>query len=108
MVTYQVLVALFLPQASDPAVERRRGDSVIINMGSINGLKGMAGSAPGPTLTEGNDRIRDHLEPMIARLPSRNFSTPEHVAAAVVFLAGDDGMNIHGSTLSVDGGFSVI
>jgi NAD(P)-dependent dehydrogenase (short-subunit alcohol dehydrogenase family) len=116
-----------------------RGDGVIINMGSINGLKGMAGSAlytstkhaihgltkawaaefgpsgvrvntvaPGPTLTEANGRNRDHLESMIARVPSRNFSTPEQVAAAVVFLASDDAANIHGSTLSVDGGFSVI
>jgi NAD(P)-dependent dehydrogenase (short-subunit alcohol dehydrogenase family) len=29
-------------------------------------------------------------------------------SAAVVFLASDDALNIHGSTLSVDGGFSVI
>ncbi|MDZ7884915.1 MAG: SDR family oxidoreductase [Mycobacterium sp.] len=39
-------------------------------------------------------------------LPSRRMSTPEEVAAAVVFLAGDDAANIHGAVLSVDGGWA--
>jgi NAD(P)-dependent dehydrogenase (short-subunit alcohol dehydrogenase family) len=30
------------------------------------------------------------------------------VAAAVVFLAGDDAANIHGATLSVDGGLTAV
>jgi NAD(P)-dependent dehydrogenase (short-subunit alcohol dehydrogenase family) len=40
------------------------------------------------------------------RLPSRRMSTPEEVAAAVMFLAGDAAANIHGAILSVDGGWA--
>jgi NAD(P)-dependent dehydrogenase (short-subunit alcohol dehydrogenase family) len=64
--------------------------------------------APGPTLTDRNEEIKDLLAPMLARLPSGRASTLEEVAAAVVFLAGDEASNIHGATLSVDGGWSAI
>jgi NAD(P)-dependent dehydrogenase (short-subunit alcohol dehydrogenase family) len=35
-------------------------------------------------------------------------STPEEVAAAVVFLAGAEAANIHGVVLSVDGGWAAV
>jgi NAD(P)-dependent dehydrogenase (short-subunit alcohol dehydrogenase family) len=64
--------------------------------------------APGPTLTERNRAILGHLEGLVATIPSRRLSTVDEVAAAVVFLVGDDAANIHGSTLSVDGGFTAV
>jgi NAD(P)-dependent dehydrogenase (short-subunit alcohol dehydrogenase family) len=64
--------------------------------------------APGPTLTERNEAIADHLAGLVANIPSRRLSTTAEVAAAVVFLASDDASNIHGSTLSVDGGYVII
>ncbi|MFB4278057.1 MULTISPECIES: SDR family NAD(P)-dependent oxidoreductase [unclassified Nonomuraea] len=64
--------------------------------------------APGPTLTEKVAAMEEHLAPMIARIPSRRPSTPEEVAKAVVFLVSDDASNIHGATLSVDGGRAAI
>ncbi|GAA4564162.1 SDR family NAD(P)-dependent oxidoreductase [Planotetraspora kaengkrachanensis] len=64
--------------------------------------------APGPTLTEKISGIQDRLASMIAAMPSRRASTPAEVAAAVVFLASDDASNIHGATLSVDGGRAAI
>ena len=116
-----------------------RGSGAVVNVGSINGLVGMAGSAlysatktaihsltkswaaeygpsgvrvntvaPGPTTTERNVAFADHIAPLIARVPSRRMSTLEEVAKAVLFLASDDASNIHGSTLSVDGGFSAV
>jgi NAD(P)-dependent dehydrogenase (short-subunit alcohol dehydrogenase family) len=119
-----------------------RGSGSIVNIGSINGLFGMAESAlysatkatihsltkswaaefgpygvrvntvaPGPTLTDkiaSSQMIQERLAPMLAALPSRRASTPAEVAAAVVFLASDDASNIHGATLSVDGGRSAI
>jgi NAD(P)-dependent dehydrogenase (short-subunit alcohol dehydrogenase family) len=116
-----------------------RGDGAIVNVGSINGLVGMAGSAlysatktaihsltkswaaeygpsgvrvntiaPGPTTTERNVAFSGHIAPLIARVPSRRMSSLEEVAKAVVFLASDDASNIHGATLSVDGGFSAV
>ena len=133
-----VKAAFLLTGLIAPAMAER-GYGAIINIGSINGLFGMAGSAlysttkaaihsltkswaaeygpagvrvntvaPGPTLTERNESIHDILAPMIAAMPSRRASTPAEVAAAVVFLAGDDAANIHGATLSVDGGRAAV
>ena len=62
--------------------------------------------APGPIATERAAESADHVAPVLARIPSRRMSTPEEVAAAVVFLAGDDAANIHGAVLSVDGGWA--
>jgi NAD(P)-dependent dehydrogenase (short-subunit alcohol dehydrogenase family) len=117
----------------------KRGYGSIVNIGSINGLIGMSGSAlysatkatihsltkswadefgprgvrvntvaPGPSLTERNAEIAEHLAPLLARIPSRRASTLSEVAAAVVFLASDDASGINGATLSVDGGWSAI
>jgi len=116
-----------------------RGRGAIVNLGSINGLAGMAGSAlysatkaaihsltkswadeygpagvrvntvaPGPTTTEKTAALADRIAPIIARVPSRRPSTPEGIGAAVAFLASDEASNIHGATLSVDGGRSAI
>ncbi|CDO32441.1 SDR family NAD(P)-dependent oxidoreductase [Mycolicibacterium porcinum] len=62
--------------------------------------------APGPIATERVADIADELAPVLARVPSRRMSTPEEVAAAVAFLAGEDAGNIHGVILSVDGGWA--
>ncbi|AKS32911.1 SDR family NAD(P)-dependent oxidoreductase [Mycolicibacterium goodii] len=62
--------------------------------------------APGPIATERVLQAADHVSGALARVPSRRMSTPEEVAAAVVFLAGDDAANIHGVILSVDGGWA--
>lgn len=64
--------------------------------------------APGPILTERNAEYEEHVAPVLARIPSRRMSTVGEVAAAVVFLAGDDAANIHGATLSVDGGWAAV
>jgi len=117
----------------------RRGRGVVVNIGSITGLRGSAGSAvycankaaihsltkswadeygpsgvrvnavaPGPIATERQEEFAAHLEPVLSRLPSRRISTPEEVAASVVFLASDDAANIHGAILSVDGGWDAV
>jgi NAD(P)-dependent dehydrogenase (short-subunit alcohol dehydrogenase family) len=64
--------------------------------------------APGPIATERAADVADHRAPVLARIPSRRMSTPEEVAAAVVFLASDDAANIHGAVLSVDGGWAAV
>jgi NAD(P)-dependent dehydrogenase (short-subunit alcohol dehydrogenase family) len=115
------------------------GTGAIVNIGSITGLRGSAGSAiysatkavihsftkswadeygptgvrvnavaPGPIATERQLEFADHVGPMLARIPSRRMSTPEEVAAAVAFLVGDDGSNIQGTVLSVDGGWAAV
>ena len=117
----------------------RDGNGVIVNIGSITGLRGASGSAvycankaavhsltkswadeygpsgvrvnavaPGPIATERQQEYADYLTPVLSRLPSRRMSTPEEVAASVVFLASDAAANIHGSILSVDGGWAAI
>ncbi len=115
------------------------GGGVIINMGSINGIAGMAKTAlyssaksavhgmtralaaeygpagirvnaiaPGPTLTDITQAHRGFLDPLIATLPSRGYSTPAQIGATAVFLASDDAANIHGAVISVDGGFTAV
>jgi NAD(P)-dependent dehydrogenase (short-subunit alcohol dehydrogenase family) len=64
--------------------------------------------APGPISTERQQEFADHVAPALARIPSRRMSTPEEVAATVVFLAVDDAANIHGATISVDGGWAAV
>ncbi len=64
--------------------------------------------APGPIATERQQEFAEHVAPALARIPSRRMSTPDEVAAAVVFLASDDAANIHGSILSVDGGWAAV
>jgi NAD(P)-dependent dehydrogenase (short-subunit alcohol dehydrogenase family) len=129
--------APFLLTAAIVPAMIERGDGAIVNIGSINGIVGMAGSAlygatkaalhsltkswaaefgpygvrvntvaPGPTLTAHNESIREHLDNMLSTVPSRRMSTLAEVAAAAVFLASSEASNIHGATLSVDGGFT--
>jgi NAD(P)-dependent dehydrogenase (short-subunit alcohol dehydrogenase family) len=133
-----VLAPFRLTAALAPAMAHR-GGGAIVNIGSITGLRGSAGSAlysatkaaihsftqswadeygpsgvrvnavaPGPIATERQAEFADHVAPMLARIPSRRMSTPAEIAAAVVFLAGDDAANIHGAVLSVDGGWSAV
>ncbi len=64
--------------------------------------------APGPTLTDITAAHRDFLDPLIATLPSRAYSTPAQIGAAAVFLASDGAANIHGAVIPVDGGFTAI
>jgi NAD(P)-dependent dehydrogenase (short-subunit alcohol dehydrogenase family) len=134
--TVSVKAPFLLTKALAPAMAAR-GSGAIVNVGSINGLVGMKGSAlygatksalhsltkswaaefgpsgvrvntvaPGPTTTERNEAIRDRLDQLVAGTPSGRTSTTAEVAAAILFLAGDDAANIHGATLAVDGGFT--
>ncbi|WUD78186.1 SDR family oxidoreductase [Streptomyces sp. NBC_00510] len=60
--------------------------------------------APGPTVTEANEVYRTLLEKLAQNYPAKRPGTAQEVAAAVVFLAGDDAAHIHGATLPIDGG----
>ncbi|CAJ63357.1 MULTISPECIES: SDR family NAD(P)-dependent oxidoreductase [Frankia] len=133
-----VTATFLLTGAIAPAMAARSSGAVI-NIGSINGLVGMDGSAlysatkaavhsltkswaaeygpagvrvntvaPGPTLTRRIEQYADRVAPLVARAPSRRPSRPAEIGRVVVFLAGDDAANIHGATLSVDGGWSAV
>lgn len=114
-----------------------RGTGAIVNIGSITGLRGAAGSAvydatkailhsftrswaaeygpagvrvnavaPGPIATERAQEFAEHVAPVLARIPSRRMSTPDEVAASVVFLTSEAAANVHGVVLSIDGGWA--
>lgn len=131
------VIAPFLLTGILAAAMAERGHGVVVNIGSINGLRGWAESAtysatkatvhsltqswaaeygpagvrvnavaPGPIATERALEFADHVAPLLARIPSRRMSTPEEVAASVVFLASDDAANVHGAVLPVDGGWA--
>ncbi|WP_268800383.1 SDR family oxidoreductase [Pseudomonas huanghezhanensis] len=49
----------------------------------------------------------DKSGPMLARVPLGRFAQPGEVAATIAFLLSEDAAMIHGTALTVDGGFSV-
>jgi L-xylulose reductase len=66
------------------------------------------GIAPGVTATAMNAELRSDAArsgALLAQIPLGRFAEPEDQAAAICFLASDDGAYITGSVLPVDGGF---
>ncbi|WP_328492681.1 glucose 1-dehydrogenase [Streptomyces sp. NBC_00414] len=64
---------------------------------------------PGPILTAAWDRVAPgDRERSIAETAARRFGTPEEVAAAIAFLGADEASYITGTSLVVDGGWSVV
>ncbi|MFD5080546.1 SDR family NAD(P)-dependent oxidoreductase [Streptomyces sp. NPDC058371] len=64
---------------------------------------------PGPVLTAAWDRVPQHeRELSVAETAARRFGTAEEVAAAVAFLAAGEASYITGTSLLVDGGWSVV
>ncbi|MEV0035959.1 SDR family NAD(P)-dependent oxidoreductase [Streptomyces sp. NPDC050804] len=64
---------------------------------------------PGPILTAAWDRVpAADRERSIAETAARRFGRPEEVAAAIAFLAAEEASYITGSSLLVDGGWSVV
>ncbi|MFD6285314.1 SDR family NAD(P)-dependent oxidoreductase [Streptomyces sp. NPDC060205] len=64
---------------------------------------------PGPILTAAWDRVTpEDRERSIAETAARRFGTPEEVAAAIAFLSAGEASYITGTSLVVDGGWSVV
>ncbi|MFF3752257.1 SDR family NAD(P)-dependent oxidoreductase [Streptomyces sp. NPDC002018] len=64
---------------------------------------------PGPILTAAWDRVpAADRERSVAETAARRFGRPEEVAAAIAFLAAEEASYITGSSLLVDGGWSVV
>lgn len=64
---------------------------------------------PGPILTGAWDRVsEDERAASVAETATHRFGTPEEVAAAIAFLASAEASYITGSSLVVDGGWSVV
>ena len=62
--------------------------------------------APGVTLTPGNESFREVLDAMTAATPKGDVVTPDQIAAGAAFLASDQAVALHGSTLLMDGGMT--
>ncbi|MER7273890.1 SDR family NAD(P)-dependent oxidoreductase [Dactylosporangium sp. NPDC000244] len=64
--------------------------------------------APGAQATPGRDRdTPERREALLDQIPTRLLGEPEHLAAAIVFLAGPAGVNVTGVVLPLDGGHSI-
>ncbi len=68
-----------------------------------NGVRVNAVS-PGPTRTEGTEVMGDQLDQLAALAPADRPATPEEIASAISYLAGDQASFVHGAVLDVDGG----
>jgi NAD(P)-dependent dehydrogenase (short-subunit alcohol dehydrogenase family) len=60
--------------------------------------------SPGPIYTEGTASMGDDLEQLAAMGPAGRAGTPEEIADAITYLAGDRASFVHGAVLPVDGG----
>ncbi|MFD3914910.1 SDR family NAD(P)-dependent oxidoreductase [Streptomyces sp. NPDC058603] len=64
---------------------------------------------PGPILTGAWDRVpEEDRRKSVAETAAQRFGTPREVAAAITFLAAREASYITGSSLLVDGGWSVV
>jgi NAD(P)-dependent dehydrogenase (short-subunit alcohol dehydrogenase family) len=63
---------------------------------------------PGPTRTEGTEKMAEGLEQLAAQGPARRPATADEIAEAIVFLATDRASFIYGANLAVDGGRTAI
>ncbi|MYS21017.1 MULTISPECIES: SDR family NAD(P)-dependent oxidoreductase [unclassified Streptomyces] len=64
---------------------------------------------PGPILTAAWDRVpQEDRDRSVAETAARRFGRPEEAAAAIAFLAAPEASYITGSSLVVDGGWSVV
>ncbi|HOO40930.1 MAG TPA: SDR family oxidoreductase, partial [Syntrophales bacterium] len=70
--------------------------------------------SPGPVDTDiwrslaADEKGKKIAEGVVRAIPLRRIGSPEDVAGAVAFFAGDDARYITGQVLSVDGGLTMI
>jgi NAD(P)-dependent dehydrogenase (short-subunit alcohol dehydrogenase family) len=60
--------------------------------------------SPGPVRTEGTAAMGEGIDQIASLAPAGRAARPEEIAAAAVYLAGDESDFVHGATLAVDGG----
>jgi len=73
------------------------------------GPQGVRVNAISPGVTfESTSRVAEIAGPMMETTPLGHVVAPDAVARAAVFLASDDGRDIHGTVLDVDGGRSSV
>lgn len=64
--------------------------------------------SPGPTRTEGNERMGDGLTQLAAKAPAGRPATMREIANAVVYMATDRSSFVQGAILHVDGGRTAV
>jgi NAD(P)-dependent dehydrogenase (short-subunit alcohol dehydrogenase family) len=60
--------------------------------------------SPGPTRTEGTESMGEALDKLASMAPAGRPASPDEIASAIVYLAGDQASFVHGAVLDVDGG----
>ena|SRR6266849_6787966 len=107
------LVTRGLPFRSSYAAAKSALESLTRTMAVELAPDGISASvvAPGPTETElfrqNNPKGGEGEKRYLAKVPMARFASPDEIAAAIVFLAGDKAEFITGQTLFVDGGSSL-
>jgi len=85
---------------------RRAGGGSIINISSVAGLVGSAGSSA-YSATKGSVHVFDEpalWEERMRRLPLKRPGRPEDIAYGVIYLASDESSYVTGAELVIDGG----
>lgn len=114
---------VFISSIAGSLVSSPGGSLYSASKGALNGLiKGMAldlaprgirvnGVAPGTiqtTIFEGSAVSREQLNEDIKKYPLRRYGKPEEVAYSVIYLLSDASAWVTGSSLVIDGGFTLL
>jgi NAD(P)-dependent dehydrogenase (short-subunit alcohol dehydrogenase family) len=114
---------VFISSISGTRVSSPGGSIYSASKGAVNGLiKGMAldlaprgirvnAVAPGMIETDiytGSSISQDQLKEDMKRYPLKRYGKPEEVAYAVIYLLSDASVWVTGSSLVIDGGFTLL
>lgn len=61
--------------------------------------------SPGPIETPGTDAMGEGFAQIVETTPVKRAGQPTEIAAAALYLAGDESDFVHGASLAIDGGF---
>ncbi|MEK2478962.1 SDR family NAD(P)-dependent oxidoreductase [Streptomyces noursei] len=90
------------------SVPRLAREAATLVGGRVDILVNNAGSYPfGPT-EQTQDRDTDAVYALAAHAPAGRPGTPQEIAEAIAYLAGDAASFVHGAVLSVDGGRTAV
>ena len=100
--TVRALLGLLPPSAGTVRFLGERIDGLAPDRIAVSAI------APGAFASDMNRTARDHADAVTPRIPGGRIGRPEDMAGAAIYLASRAGDYVMGTTLTVDGGSSLV